>query len=190
MKSCIVLASALLLAAATSTYADSRVNMQIDNTATASFVDSKSVVRTTSSNTVTAAGDQVASVAMAAGVLKTVAKGGSAMLAHSLTNTGNRVDTFKLSEVNGGGFAMSGVSFYSDTNGYGIPDNAVPITAAVDVAPGATFYFVALATLPRTAATGSVNTLVLTATSVRTDTVSAISTDKITVGAVLDGSVR
>jgi hypothetical protein len=78
---------------------------------------------------------------------------------------------------------MTGVVFYVDADGDGIADNNTPLVTTPSVAAGGTFKFVAVATLPAGAATGSTNNMVVTATSVFTNTVKAMNTDITTVGA-------
>jgi len=181
MKISLTLVSSLLLTAAHIAHADTASPTQISNTASASYTDSSSGSHTATSNTVTA-GQRMPGVAMAAGTSKTVAAGSSVMFAHSVTNTGNAPESYKFSETNGGDFSLAGVAFYADANGYSIPDSARPITSVDAVAPGATFYFVAVVTLPPDAAIGGKNTMVISATSALSNTVQATSTDTVASG--------
>lgn len=179
----IALAASLLLAASQGAQAATAAGTEIRNTATATYVDSTSVARTATSNTVVTTVQLVASVTMSTGTAKTAAAGTQVVFAHTVTNTGNGADTFALTSQDSGAFAMTGVTFYADADGNGIADNATPITSTGQLAAGATFKFVAVGALPAGAANGATNTLVVSATSATTASVKATSTDTTTVGA-------
>ena len=182
MKNYLPVLASLLFTFAYAAQADMPVNGQITNTASASFKDATSASHTVHSNTVDATPYRVAGVAMAAGVSKNVAAGERVMFPLSVTNTGDSLDTFKISEVNSGTFSMDTVAFYACAGLQGISNNAKPIISTVDVAPGATFCFVAYATAPHTAIVGNTNTMVITATSTRTGVVKGTSTNNSTIG--------
>ncbi|MEW7847887.1 NEW3 domain-containing protein [Massilia aurea] len=182
-----LVAAAALLAAANGAYAATAAGTVITNQATATYNDSTGT-KTVQSNTVITTVQQVASLTMPAGTAKSAGAGTSVTYAHSVTNTGNGSDTFALSQTNTGTLNMTGVVFYLDANGDGVADNATPITTTGPLAPGATFRFVAVATLPAGATNGTTNALTVRATSGFNGSVNATSIDTTTTsaGAVID----
>ena len=180
-----LVAAASLLAATNGAYAATAAGTVITNVATATYTDSTGT-KTVNSNAVITTVQQVASLTMPAGTAKSA--GSSVTYAHSVTNTGNGSDTFALSQTNTGTLNMTGVVFYLDANGDGVADNATPITTTGPLAAGATFKFVAIATLPAGAANGTTNALTVRATSIFNGAVNATSIDTTTVsaGAVID----
>lgn len=182
MKTRLTVLATLMLAAAHAAQAATPAGTQISNTATATYSDGTGT-KTATSNTVVTTVQQVASLTMTAGTTKTGAAGTQVVFAHSITNTGNGADTFALTASQSGAFTMANVQFFADADGNGVADNTTPITTAPAVASGATFKFVAVATLPAGVANGTGNSLVVTATSNFTNTVKATSTDTTTVGA-------
>ena len=182
-----LVAAAALLASANGAYAATAAGTQITNQASATYNDSTGT-KTVQSNTVITTVQQVASVTMPAGTAKSAGAGTSVSYAHSVTNTGNGSDTFTLSQTSTGTLSLTGVVFYADANGDGVADNATPIATTGTLAAGATFRFVAVATLPAGATNGTTNALTVRATSDFNGTISATSTDTTTVaaGAVID----
>lgn len=182
-----LVAAAALLASANGAYAATAAGTQITNQASATYNDSTGT-KTVQSNTVITTVQQVASVTMPAGTAKSAGAGTSVSYAHSVTNTGNGSDTFTLSQTSTGTLSLTGVVFYADANGNGVADNATPIATTGTLAAGATFRFVAVATLPAGATNGTTNALTVRATSDFNGAISATSTDTTTVaaGAVID----
>lgn len=182
-----LVAAAALLASANGAYAATAAGTQITNQASATYNDSTGT-KTVQSNTVITTVQQVASVTMPAGTAKSAGAGTSVTYAHSVTNTGNGSDTFALSQTSTGTLSLTGVVFYADANGDGVADNATPISTTGPLAAGATFRFVAVATLPAGATNGTTNALTVRATSGFNGAISATSTDTTTVaaGAVID----
>ena len=136
----------------------------ISNQASASYTDGSNVPRTVTSNVVSTTVTQVASLTLTADGVQTATPGSVVYYPHTLTNTGNGSDTFNLTSANSGVFTMTSVQFFAD-NGSGQPTGS-PITSTGPVAAGAAFKFIAVGTLPVTAATGNTNAIVVTATSV------------------------
>ena len=178
----LVLATSLF-AMAHGALAATAAGTSITNQATATYFDSASQQQTATSNTVVTTVQQVASLTMPAGSQKNAGAGTPVVYPHSVTNTGNGADTFNLTSANSGGFTMAGVVFYADADGDGVADNATPITSTGSLAAGATFRFVAAATLPGGIANGTTNALTVTATSAFDANVKATSTDTTTVAA-------
>lgn len=182
-----LVAAAALMAAANGVWAATAAGTQISNQASATYNDATGT-KTVQSNTVITTVQQVASVTMSTGTAKNAAATATAVYAHSVTNTGNGSDTYALTQTNSGAAALSGVVFYLDADGNGVADNTTAITTTGPLAAGATFRFVAVATVAAGAANGATNVMVVKATSTFNAAVNATSTDTTTVaaGAVID----
>jgi uncharacterized repeat protein (TIGR01451 family) len=176
-------AATLLLVAAHGAQAGTAAGTQISNTASAVYLDSLLGSHTVTSNTVVTTVQQVASLTVGGNLAKNAAPSAQVVYTGSVTNTGNGSDSFNLSSTNNGAYSMANVVFYVDANGDGVADNTTPITSTGTLAAGATFRYVAVATLPGSATVGSTNNLVVTATSTFTTGVSASNTDTTTVSA-------
>jgi uncharacterized repeat protein (TIGR01451 family) len=186
----IAVALALALAAAYGGQAQAATvaGTTITNQATATYVDSSNAARSATSNTVITTVQQVAAIGLAAGTTKSAAPGAQVTYVHTITNNGNGADSFALASSNTGAYAMTGVVFYADANADGVADNATPITTTGNLAPGAVFHVVAVATLPAGATNGATNNLVVSTTSTFNGAVTATATDVTTVvtGASID----
>jgi len=182
-RTAIALAIAVAASQGMQAQAATAAGTAITNQASATYIDSTLAVRSATSNTVVTTVQQVASLTLNNGTAKNAAAGTPVVFAHTVTNTGNGPDSFTLAASDSGAFQMAGVVFYADADADGVADNATPIVSTGQLAAGATFHFVAVATLPGAAATGSTNSLVVTAASVLTGTVNATSTDTTTVSA-------
>lgn len=109
----------------------------IGNIATATYTDGSGVVRPATSNPVSTTVLQVASFDLTATQTKYVTLGGQVVYPHTLTNTGNGTDTFRLTvaqTTNAAGdvFDLTSLAIYADADGNGVPDNAVNL-AGTDV---------------------------------------------------------
>ena len=178
----LVATAAILAAAANGAHAATAAGTQITNQASATYTDTTGT-KTVQSNTVVTTVQLVASLTLSAGTSKNGAASAQVVYSHTITNTGNGADTFTLSQTNAGVFSMANVVFYADANGDGVADDANAISVTPSVAAGASFKFVAVATLPAGAATGATNAVTVKATSVTTNTVAATAVDTTTVSA-------
>lgn len=153
----------------------------IGNQASATYSDSSLVTRTVTSNTVVTMVQQVASVSFTPSGAKTVTPGGIVYYPHTITNTGNGVDSFTLAAPASGTFNFSALAFYADANGDGVPDNATAITSTGAIAAGASVNVVLAGTVPSTAVAGNTNTALPTATSAFNTGVAAAVSDVTTI---------
>jgi trimeric autotransporter adhesin len=170
-----------IVAAPSASLAAPAAGTAIGNQASATYTDASSAVRTVTSNLVVAIVQQVGSLTLTQTASRTVAVGSQVSFPLTLTNTGNGADTFTLGFTQSGAFAFTSVVFYADANGDGVADNSTPITASTALAMGEVFRFVAVGTVPTTAASGNVNGLIVTATSTFAAGVFASVTDTTTV---------
>ncbi|ARU32416.1 hypothetical protein CAP31_12450 [Sulfuriferula sp. AH1] len=167
----------------TAAWAAPAAGTQIGNQASATYTDDSQTTRTVTSNTVTTIVQQVASLTLISNGARSATPGGQASYPHTLTNTGNGPDSFGLAATNTGSFVLSNVTFYADANGDGVADDATPITATGTLTAGSSFNFVAVGTVPGTAASGNTNSLVVSAASAFDATAKASNTDTTTVTA-------
>jgi uncharacterized repeat protein (TIGR01451 family) len=146
-------------------------NTQIGNQASATYVDNGGNPQSITSNTVQTIVQQVAGVDISNGITTTVSPGGQISFPHTITNTGNGVDSFVLSTLEGSGdFDFDNIVIYADEGGDGVPDNFTPITITPNIDPpgtanGNTYGIVIVADIPTTAGEGDSETIQIKATS-------------------------
>ena len=138
----------------------------IGNQATATYNDAGGTPRTATSNLVQTTVSQVKSFQLAANGSRTAAPGQTVYYPHTITNTGNGIDTYTLNAPTTTNFAAAGAghgspAYYLDANGDGVPDNATPINTSGPVAALGVFRFVVAGTVPATAASGNTADLVV-----------------------------
>jgi large repetitive protein len=142
---------------------------QINNQARADFVDTASgrAVRL-DSNVVSTPVDRIASFTLTQSQNLISAAGAGVTFQHTVTNTGNGTEPFALLAQNNfpGTFDFTTVKIYADANNDGIPDSITPITQTPDIAPGDSFRFVVVATVPSTAGVGQEDRFTLIAAPV------------------------
>src|ERR1700761_4407355 len=132
----------------------------IGNQATATYLDSSGTVRTTTSNLVQTTVSQVKSFTLVANGAKFGAPGATVYFPHTITNTGNGIDTYALNTlVAGGTVTETNLTYYIDANGDGIPDNSTPITTSPALNAGDQFNFVVAASVPAAATAGTTGTV-------------------------------
>ncbi|MGE5097954.1 MAG: hypothetical protein ACM3SO_22650, partial [Betaproteobacteria bacterium] len=176
--------STMLTLMSTSASAAPAAGTVIGNQATATYNDANGTARTTTSNLVQTTVSQVKSFTLTADGARTAAPGQTVYYPHTITNTGNGTDTYTLNAPTSTTFANagtghSGMAYYIDANGDGIPDSATPITSTGPLANGAIFRFVVAGTVPASAANG--NTASMTISVSDTTPTTATNTDTTTV---------
>ena len=144
----------------------------IGNQATASYTDATNTGRIATSNLVQTTVSQVNSFTLTANGARTGAPGQTVYYPHTITNTGNGADTYNLTAATSGNFGPnttgsqphSGLAYYIDANGDGLPDNATPISTTGPIAAGGIFRFVVAGTVPAGAVNGDTATIGVAAT--------------------------
>ncbi|MDQ6953753.1 MAG: hypothetical protein Q9M15_09515 [Mariprofundaceae bacterium] len=138
----------------------------IGNQASATYTDASNAPRTATSNTVKTIILPVAGFTLTVSQDKYSTPGGTVYFGHTLTNTGNSVDTFALALTNlAGSMNFTAVTLYTDNNGDGLPDNFTAITTTPAIPAGGLFKFVVAANVPSSAVTGNKDSLKVTGTS-------------------------
>ncbi len=163
----------------------------INSQAFGTYSDIGGVTRPLSSNIVQAVVQQITAFTFTATQTKNAAAGSTVYFPHTLTNTGNGVDTFTLTltDVFSGGFNFTNLNLYADANGDGVPDNLTPISSTGALAAGTVFRFVASAAVPAGAQTGQQDVLTVTARGTSTTTPAPVQTltDTVTAQATQPG---
>ena len=176
----LVVAIILLCAFAPHAQAAPAAGTVIGNQATATYQDATGTSRTTSSNLVQTTVSQVKSFTLTADGAKTAAPGQTVYYPHTITNTGNGTDTYALNApTTGGAFTPTGLAYYIDANGDGVPDNSTPITSTGPIPAGTQFKYVVAGVIPASATAGQTGTIVVSAADTGTNTAS--NTDTTTV---------
>jgi uncharacterized repeat protein (TIGR01451 family) len=125
----------------------------IGNQATANYTDAGGASRTATSNLVQVTVTQVKSFTLAAPGAITAAGGTTVYYPHTITNTGNGVDTYTFNAVaTGGGFTHAAPAYYADADGNGVPDNFSALASTGPIASGGVFRFVLAGGVPAAAA--------------------------------------
>ncbi len=155
----------------------------IGNQAAATYTDASAIVRISTSNTVVTTVLQVASLTLTNTQTLTAAPGQSLSFPHTLTNTGNGIDTFNLSSTLTTGTASLGtVIYYPDNNCDGAADSGLSaITSVGPLAAGARACFVAVTTVSGSAAASAIGSNLVTAASAYTPATSTTNTDSVVV---------
>ena len=194
--------AALLLAPYAARAQTPAAGTSIGNQASATYTDASNVSRTATSNTVSTIVQQVASLTLTATQSVTATPGSPRTFSHTITNTGNGNDSFKLLLRNqaGDSFDYSTFAVYRDADCNGIADDAVNISGTSisaagivggipvgPVAAGGQYCVVVQVVVPGTAANGDTGIVRLDAASEFTNTVNTnttgFNTDTVTVTA-------
>lgn len=164
----VFVAGVMFALGSTSAHAAPAAGTVIGNQATATYNDAGGTPRTATSNLVTTTVSQVKSFTLTANGARTAAPGQTVYYPHTITNTGNGMDTYTLSGPASTNFAGAAaphgsLAYYIDANGDGVPDNGTPITTSGPIAAGAIFRFVVAGTVPGAANSGDTATITVTA---------------------------
>jgi len=156
----------------------------IGNQATATYNDAGGTARSATSNLVQTTVSQVKSFTLTADGQRTAAPGQTVYYPHTITNTGNGNDSYAFNTLTSSNFAgaaapHSGMAYYIDANGDGVPDNATPLTGTGSIPPGGIFRFVVAGTVPGAAA--NTNTAQITVSVQDTNVTVLTNTDTTTV---------
>jgi uncharacterized repeat protein (TIGR01451 family) len=153
----------------------------ISNQASATYSDGSGVSRIVSSNLVVTSVTQVYSLMLESNGAQTATPGSVVYYPHTLTNTGNGSDAFRLTTAQTSTPALTTLEIYAD-NGSGAPTGAAILpTQNITVTAGATFKFIVRATVPASAVAGNTNTITVTATSQGPGAAAQSNTDVTTV---------
>lgn len=157
----------------------------IGNQATATYNDAGGAPRTSTSNLVQVTVSQLKSFTLTADGARTASSGQQVYYPHTLTNIGNGTDTYTLNALTtGGAFAHTGLAYYADANGDGVPDSATPITGTVNLAAGGVFRFVVGGIVPGTATNGQQGTIIVSVSDTQVTTTTNTDTTTVANSAV------
>ncbi|MBE0594218.1 MAG: hypothetical protein IH616_17645, partial [Gemmatimonadales bacterium] len=153
----------------------------IPNRAVVTFVDGGGSPDSAPSNTVTVTVGRAGGITLIAPTARTASPGDTVIISHTLTNAQNADDTFGVTAVSAGGWA---VTVFRDANGDGLLDPTDPPWAGPFGVPagGSTGMLVAVE-VPAATVPGTVETVTVTAASATDPSVQAALDDTITVGA-------
>jgi uncharacterized repeat protein (TIGR01451 family) len=152
----------------------------IGNQATATYNDAGGTPRTTTSNLVQTTVSQVKSFTLDAPGARTAAPGQTVYYPHTIQNTGNGTDTYTLNAPTSTSFGASGphtgMQYFIDANGDGVPDNAVAITTTGPIAANGLFKFVVAGTVPPAAAATDTATITVSVKDTTPTTLTNVDT--------------
>ncbi len=123
----------------------------IKNQATATYKDASGVEQVATSNLVETLIQHVAAMDLTQDQTRPGVLGNTVYFPHVLTNTGNDVDSFKLTATNniaGDQYDFDDVKMYADANQDGIPDSDTEISSTGNLSAQEEFYFVVATALP------------------------------------------
>lgn len=158
-------------------------NAVIGNQASATYVDSTSTTRSSTSNTVQTIVLPVKSFTLTANGARNAPPGAQVCYPHTITNTGNGQDTYALNApTTGGMFAHTALAYFLDADQNGLADSATPITSSGPVSANMTFGFVVCGTTPPGATLGQQGTIVASVTDTNTPAATTLTnTDTTTI---------
>jgi trimeric autotransporter adhesin len=143
--------------------------VNISNIASASYTDAGGKNQNVTSNEVKTTVLQVASFTLVADRSTTSNPNGQVSLSHTLTNTGNGTDSFKIDIANvaaGDDFDFAAPKVYLDANGDGVPDNTTNLNGTnISLPAGGSTGLIVVATTPNSSTNAQTGQLTITATS-------------------------
>ncbi|MBK6980971.1 MAG: DUF11 domain-containing protein [Betaproteobacteria bacterium] len=157
----------------------------IGNQASATYLDASLAPRTATSNLVQTTVSQVKSFTLTAPGFRTASAGQTVYYPHTITNTGNGTDTFALNApVAGGAFNHTGLVYYIDADGNGVPDNFTPIVTSGPIAAAGIFRFVVAGTVPGSAIDAQTGTITASVSDTGTTTLTNLDTTTVSNSAI------
>ena len=151
----------------------------ISNVATASYIDASNRPQDATSNIVQATVIQVASFTLVDNRTINSTPNAAVSLSHTLTNTGNGIDTFTINTANisGDNFEFSTIQVFKDADGNGLPDDNNNLAGStVTLNAGQSLNLVVVTTTPASATSGQNGQLTISATTGVAGTASADQT--------------
>ncbi|MBX3673918.1 MAG: DUF11 domain-containing protein [Burkholderiales bacterium] len=178
----VLFAGAILAAALRPAHAAPAAGAVIGNQATATYTDAGGTPRTATSNLVQTTVSQVKTYTLTADGARTASAGQTVYYPHTITNTGNGTDTYALNApTTGGAVTHTGLVYYIDADGNGVPDNFTPITTSGPIAAAGIFRFVVAGTVPGTAVNGTTGTITVSVSDTNAPVVTLTNLDTTTV---------
>ena len=178
----LLVAGAIVATATGTAHAAPAAGTVIGNQATATYTDAGGTPRTATSNLVQTTVSQIKSFTLTADGARTASAGQTVYYPHTITNTGNGTDTYALNPaVPGTGFAHTGLAYYIDSDGNGVPDNFTPIVTSGPIAAAGIFRFVVAGTVPGTAVNGTSGQIVVSVSDTNAPVTTILNTDTTTV---------
>ena len=160
-------------------------NSVIGNQASATYNDNLGTSRNSSSNSVQTTVAQVKSFTLTQTGAKSASANQQVCYPHTITNTGNGVDTYALNAATtGGSFAHTGIVYYLDADQNGSPDNGTAITTSGALAANSSFNYVVCGTTPVSAAINTAGTIIVSVTDTNATTASRTDTTTIAAASV------
>lgn len=141
----------------------------IQSRASASYVDFDGVTQVATSNVVQTTVQQVGAFTVSAAVTKSAAPGAPVAVMHTITNTGNGADIFKIQvqDKQTSGNAFTRIDVFADADANGLADSTTSLLTGgavtggamgtsqdIPIAAGESYHYVVLYTLPTTAPLG------------------------------------
>lgn len=161
------IAICMLISAAVTVYAATEAGTVIKNQASASYRDTLGIKRVATSNVVETLIRQVAALELTRDQQKPGTAGQELYYSHTLVNTGNGPDRFRLNAANVGtdDFDLDSLRIYPDNNRDGLPDTFTPISFSRRLGPGESQSIVAAGIVPAGTPSASIGRTQITAAS-------------------------
>jgi uncharacterized repeat protein (TIGR01451 family) len=161
----------------------------IGNQATANYTDGSGQTKVATSNLVETTVAKIAGVTITANQSKTVSVGGTVLFQHTITNTGNGVDSFNLilTDDDVGNINFNNLVVYADADKNGVPDGSA-ILSTPSLASGSSYGILVSGTVPSSANNADSEQLTILVRSAFNNTIQQSNQDTVSVtgNAVVD----